>query len=120
MNSILWSLVPDSALPLVIVGVALALIVGVIKRRAAFSIIGFFVLSILLSPLFEVIFSMLPWWLTLLIGVGFAVAIARALMALVLGRRATDHMVGILAADAVRGLFRAVFLPFRLLGRIVR
>lgn len=120
MNSILWSLVPDSALPLVIVLLALGLIVGLIKPRAAFSIIGFFVLSILMAPLFDAIFSMLPWWLTLLIGVGFAVAIARALIGLLLGRHATDHMVGILAADVVRGLFRAVLLPLRLLGRIVR
>ena len=37
---LLWYLLPDSAMPLVIVVVALLLIVGVIKRGAALAIIG--------------------------------------------------------------------------------
>ena len=124
MNSILWSLVPNSAFPLILIGVALALIIGLVKPRQAGSIIGLFVLSILLAPFLDLLFSMLPGWISMLLTVGFAIAILRALVALVIGRNVADHMAGTLAADAVlsvfRNVFRLLFFPLRLLGRLVR
>jgi hypothetical protein len=124
MNSILWSLVPNSAFPLILIGVALAVIIGFVKPRQAGSIIGFFIFSILLAPFFDILYSMLPNWLSLLLTIGFSIAILRALAALVIGRHAADHMTGILAADVVhvvlRAVFRFFFFPLRLLGRLVR
>ncbi len=35
-----WALLPDEALPLVVVAIGLLLTVGVIKRQAAMSILG--------------------------------------------------------------------------------
>jgi hypothetical protein len=53
-----------------------------------------------------------------LLTVAFAVSLLRAGVRLLLGQRATDHMIGILAADLVRFFFRTIVFPFRLLGRL--
>jgi hypothetical protein len=119
MNSVLWSLLPVSALPLVIIGVGLALIVGVVRPRSAMAILGGVILTILLTPFFNVVFDFLPWWLCLLLTVAFFVSILRAAVQLLLGPRATDHMVGALATDVVQMCIRVVFIPLRLLGRII-
>ena len=119
MNSVLWSLLPVSALPLVIIGVGLASIVGIVKPRGAMAILGGVILTILLAPFFDAVFDLLPWWLCLLLTVAFFVSILRAGIQLLLGPRATDHMVGALATDVVRMCIRAVFFPLRLLGRMI-
>ena len=119
MNSALWSLLPMSAMPLVIIGVGLALIVGIVKPRGAMAILGGLILTILLTPFFNALFDLLPWWLCLLLTVAFFLSILRAGVQLLLGPRATDHMVGALATDVVRMILRAVFFPLRLLGRMI-
>jgi hypothetical protein len=119
MNSPLWALVPDSALPLIIVGVALALMIGIIKPRRAMSIVGMIIVCIIAEPFINALFDALPTWLNLLITIAFVLSMVRAGIRLLLGNRATDHMVGILAADVVRLFFRILFFPFRLLGRLV-
>ena len=117
---LLWLLMPDSALPLVIVGVALLLIVGVLSRGRAVSMIGALVAYLIFVPFSGVILAMFPWWVSPLLLVGFVMSVVRAASGLLLGDRASDHMVGILAADVVRGLFKAFLFPFRLLARLAR
>lgn len=119
MNSALWSLLPNSALPLVIIGLGLAVVIGLIKPRRAVSIVGFFLLSILLAPFFSALFDALPWWVCLLVTVFFVLSICRAVIRLMIGGRASDHVVGALTADVIRMCFRALFFPFRLLGRML-
>jgi len=119
MNSVLWSLLQVSALPLVIIGVALALIVGIVKPRGAMTILGGVILTILLTPFFNAVFDLLPWWLCLLLTVAFFMSILRAGVQLLLGPRATDHMVGALATDVVRMCIRALFFPLRILARMI-
>jgi hypothetical protein len=116
--------IPDEALVLVIALIGLGLIVGFLRPRSAGRLLGGVVLMLLLAPLVESFIAALPWWVNLLLLFGVGWSLIRGLSRLVLGGRAADHMVGILAADAVRALFRTVFfaltLPFRFIGWISR
>ena len=119
-----WALIPDEALILVIAAIGLGLILGVIRGKTAVSTIGGIVLMVLLEPFVEALFAALPWWLTIsLLGVLF-LSLFRGLSRMVLGERASDHMVGILAADVVGfclvGFFQILAMPFRLVGYLFR
>lgn len=109
MNTLLWGLVPDEAIPGLIVGAALLSIV--IGRR----VLGFIVplvLSILIAPFVESLMSILPWWLTVLILLVLGMALVRGGIALFLGERAAGHVIGALATDVVHfALKTAVMLP---------
>lgn len=115
-----WALLPDEVLLVVIVGIGFALTVGLLSRGAAFAVIGMLLLFALLGPIAEGVMGELPPWIALALLVVFGLALLRGTAALVLGRRASDHMVGILAADCVRFAFRLLFLPFRAVGGLVR
>ncbi len=116
----LWMLLPDGVMPLVIAGIGLALIVGLLSRSAAFSLLGMVVLFALLGPIVEGVAGTLPAWMSLVLLIVIGLVLLRGLAALVIGRRASDHMVGILAADLVRMVFLALLFPFRLVWRTVR
>lgn len=120
----MWMLLPDWAIPLVILGIALATVLGVLRGGAAFSLLGVVLLFALLGPFVEGIVEgvagTLPPWMSLALLVIVGLVLLRAAAALFLGRRASDHMVGILAADLVRLAVIALFFPFRLLGRLLR
>jgi hypothetical protein len=111
--ALLLTFLPDQAMVLVFAGVGLALIVGLISRRAAFNVIGCVVLLLVLSPFIEALIDGLPTWILLCLIGWVGLALMRAASNLLLGRRSTNHMVGILAADVVRGLFQIAFAPLR-------
>ncbi len=117
---LLWLLLPDSAIPLLIVGVALLLIVGVLSRGRAISIIGTLLAYLVFAPFAGVLLEMFPWWVSPLLLVVFVMSVLRAASGLLLGERATGHMVGILAADVVRGIFKTLLFPFRLLAKLAK
>lgn len=122
--SLLWMLLPDGALLLVVVGIGLATILGLLRGGAAFSLLGVVLLFALLGPFVEGIVEgvagTLPPWMSLALLVVVGLVLLRGVAALVIGRRASDHMVGILAADLVRLAVVLVLFPFRLLVRIAR
>jgi hypothetical protein len=122
--NLLLALIPDQALILVIAAIALGLILRIISPKYAASIVGAIVLMLLMEPFVDALFAALPWWVTLLVTGFFLASLLRGLFNLTLGARATDHMVGILAADVVRlslaGIFRLFLLPFRLAGWLLR
>ncbi|HZT32754.1 MAG TPA: hypothetical protein VFA33_22895 [Bryobacteraceae bacterium] len=120
----LWMFLPDEAMILVIALIGLGLMVGLLRLRSAGQLLGGIVLMLLLAPFIESFVGSLPSWVSFLLLVWIGWAMIRALIRFILGARAADHMVGILAADAVRGLFGVVFfvlaLPFRLAGWLFR
>lgn len=120
----LWFFLPDEAMPFVIVAVGLALIVGLIRPRAAFGVILTLILVLLAAPFVDLLLDALPWWLVLLLAFWVGLYLFRSLFALLIGPRATDEMVGGLAADAVRAVFRAglwlAALPFRIAAWMLR
>lgn len=115
----LLAFLPDQAMVLVFVGVGLALIVGLISRQAAFNVIGGVILLLVLSPFIDMLVDCLPTWMLLCLIVWVGLAMMRGLSNFVLGHRSTDHMVGILAADVVRGMFRIAFAPLRWVFRLL-
>ena len=112
---LLWLLLPDEFLVLVISALALAVIVGLIRLRAAFGVIGALALGIILTPFIEALFENLTPWLSLAGLVVFGFVICRASLELLIGKGASDHAVGGLAAEAIKWFFRLLFLPIRLL-----
>ena len=115
-----WTLLPDEALPLVIAGAGLALLIGIITRKVAFHFIGMILLSLLLAPFIESFMSEIPLPITLLIMVLLGLSLLRGIASIFLGKEAASHLVGSLAADAVRLVLKALFLPFRLLWWCLR
>jgi hypothetical protein len=107
-------------MPLVIVAVALALIVGLIRPRAAFGVILTVILMLLAAPFVDLLLQMLPWWLLLLLLLWVGLYLFRSVIELMIGERAAAEAVGSLAADVIRFGFRLLFLPFRVLRWILR
>src|SRR5438105_261052 len=94
----LVAFIPSEFYLILLVGAGLAVIVGA-KRLAAvvlFVVLTGTFLPIIAEPLLD---RLSPWLLILLLAF-FGVGILRALVGLLLGKRATDHAVGVLAADA--------------------
>lgn len=117
---VLWTLLPDevlyAALPLIVVGLGLALMLGVIPVQTALGIFALVLLLPLMAPIVEALFGQLPVWVSLLFLAFFMLSIMRGLAALVLGSRAADTMTGALAADLVRLAVTILFFPFRVVG----
>ena len=106
----LWWFVPDAALPLILIGGAFLVMLGLVRPgRLLLFVLGFALLP-MLGPVIEAVFELLPWWVTLLVMAGVAISMMRAAATLLLGPGAADHMVGTLAAGAVGGLLRAIFM----------
>jgi hypothetical protein len=105
--------------------IALGLIVGMIRPRRAFALLGLIVLLLLSGPFIDsligYIWSILPLWLILLALPFVFLAVARGAFRLLLGARATDHMTGILAANGVlwgiRKGVQALTFPLRVVLR---
>jgi hypothetical protein len=119
MMRTLISLVPDSMKVLVIIAVALCLIVGAISLRKAMRCLGYLLLGLIAAPFYGVILKMLPGWLVVVLILIVVWRMFRLAAEALLGRDGTSHMMGILAADVVRGVFRGGMvlagLPFRML-----
>jgi prepilin signal peptidase PulO-like enzyme (type II secretory pathway) len=113
MKGLLIALMPDEALPIVIVGIGIALILGIINRKTAFSFLAIIIIFMLLIPFIDALFESLPLWLLLLLMVGFSFIILRLILNTILGREVTGHFLGTL-------LFTIFSLPFRLIGYLFR
>jgi len=120
----LWLWLPDEAMPLVIVGIGLALILGLIRGRAALGLLGAVALILLSGPFMDALLDALPAWFLLLVLLVVAMVLFRGALSLLLGARAADEAVGSLTADVIRAGFRLLFLllclPFRILWWVFR
>ena len=118
MFELLSLFLPQEASVLVLVGIGFAVMFRL--RRLAVGLTGllaWMVLGSLFDPLIDAVFSMLPLWAVLPIGVLFVVWVVRTVLQTILGREGAGHVVGHLAIGFVRGLFRLSLLPLRLLVR---
>ena len=121
MTLLAW--LPNEFIVLGIVLIGFGLMVGLINGRRAAALLGFVFLLMVSGPfvdsLLDTLFDLAPWWLLLLLGILLVFSLLGVVSRMLIGRRAADHMVGILAADVVRFGFRMAFgliaLPFRLL-----
>lgn len=115
----LWLLLPQEALPLLLIGGAFLVMFRIASLRAVLSAVVFFALLPIFSPIIEALFGALPAWVSLLFLVGMGFWCFQAIATTVIGRGAAEHMVGSLAADIVRFLVKAAFLPVRLVWRLI-
>lgn len=121
MTLLAW--LPNEFMVLGIVLIGFGLIVGLLTLRRAAALLGFIVLLMVSGPfvdsLLDTLLDLAPWWLLLLLGILLVFSLLGALSRMLIGRKASDHMVGTLAADVVRFGFKALLglaaLPFRLL-----
>jgi hypothetical protein len=121
-------LIPIELVSLLLVAGGLAMIVG--ARQLAGSLLcltaALVFLPALLAPLFDAMPDALLWPLLALFALVLLLALLRGASAMLIGRNATDTMVGELAARAVVGLLlfgarvisSIVRLPFRVLRRL--
>lgn len=105
-------------LPLLMMA-GICLILGM--KRMAGSIVVFVMAMALLppfiTPLVEGLIDVMPLWAVILAGGFLCLALFRSAAALILGRDAANDMIGILAADLVKGL---LFFPVRVVRFITR
>lgn len=111
---------PDEALVFVVIGLGIAMILGLLTGRAALGILGLILLLPILSPFVEAFMGILPPWIALVILLIVGLSILRGLAAIFIGRGGADTMVGTLAADVVRIIVACLFLPLRAVGWILR
>lgn len=116
----LWMFLPDEWLILAIVGIGLALILGLVNRSTAFRILGMILLFALLSPIIEGVMGEFPPWISLVILAVVVLYLLRGVANLLIGSRASDEMVGSLAADFVKLIGKSLLLPFYFIRWIVR
>jgi hypothetical protein len=112
--SLLWTCLPDEALPLLIAAVGLAMVCGLLRGRAALALLALLLLAPVLGALVESLLAQFPPWVTWLVLAGVGLSLLKGLAALLLGPRAADTMMGSLAADLVRLAVRLA-LPLLLL-----
>ncbi|HTE44525.1 MAG TPA: hypothetical protein VK636_04710 [Gemmatimonadaceae bacterium] len=120
MLNLLLAFIPDSALPVIIAGAGLLIMLGLVKPRTAFGFIGVFVLSIVTAPLIEAVFAELPLWLTALILVAGGFWAVRTVLEFTLGEHAAGHVIGTAFIATVRLLFLTLFFPVRVVVRALR
>ena len=124
MMTWLWFLLPDSATALVVVGIALALMVGLIRPRTASAWLLILVISLVTGPIVEAltdqIIDALPIWLLALVVLALAWAAIRAVLTFVLGPHAAGHVIGTMFVGLVKLLWSVVALPFRALAWLCR
>lgn len=106
----IFLLIPPEMLVLLLAAGGIAMIVGA-KRLASSLIVGAIALAVLpafLASLFGALHAPLLLLITVAMAIGIFFAVLRFLSDATIGRRPTDHMIGILAADSVRGAARGV------------
>jgi hypothetical protein len=86
--------------------VGLCLIVGALSLRKAIRWLGYILLLLVAAPFYGLIIRVLPGWLLFVLAVISIWRMFRLVAETLLGRAGAFHMMGILAADAVRGVFR--------------
>ena len=114
---LLWAILPDEMMPLVVVGLGLALIVGLVSRKTALAIVITIVLFLLLRPIISALIALLPYWALLLVAAWFALYLFRSMLGLLLGAEGAGTAVGHVFGHFILALLR---LPFRLVGAVFR
>ena len=113
-------LLPEEALPLIGVVLLLAVVVGLVRPRWLLGFVVFVALLPLIGLLVAQLIDALPWWLVTIVIGGIAMSMIRAALSVVLGTSAADHVVGALAADAIKAVLTMFVAPFRILRWFAR
>lgn len=102
---------PEELLVLLLIAGAVAIACGF--TRVAVSLMGTALLMVFGEEIGRTAYRMLPWWALILAAIWIAIFLVKSISEPLLGRDASNHMIGTLAAYAVRFMIR---LPFRVVG----
>ena len=116
LTDLVLAFLPNRMLPLAIIGVGLALIVGLVSRRRAASLVLIVVSIPVLDVIFNALLSVVPAWLLVLATCVLAVQILRSVLEFVVGRHATGHILGAIVIGAGRLALRTLGFSLRLVG----
>ncbi len=118
------SFLPQGAAPLVIVGIALALMLGLVPMGKAKALLGSFLLSLLLLPFLPALIGALPWWLALLVLAWMLGSMVGLVARTLMGKSAWAELKAKLALRAWDRIWKLchglVAWPLRLTGRGLR
>jgi len=119
MSNLLFFL-PDEAYPVLLVLLAIAVVAGLARPRLLLGLLLLLFLMPVIGELLEVFLDAVPWWLFVLIVGGLAMWVIRAGLGLLNGSDAASHAIGSMTASAIKGVFKMLFLPFRMIGWVMR
>jgi len=119
MNKIgtIASFLPPEAYVILIILAGFAIMLG--AKRIAVTLGIVVACGIFLPVIIEPFLDLMPLWLLILVGILAGLAMLRALFEVLIGKSSTDDAVGILVADFVKALFRALFWPITWLIRAI-
>lgn len=109
LRSLLLTVLPDGALPILLVFTGLALILGIITKKAAFSFIGLIILLAVFTPFLDAIFNSLPLWVAVLFMAAFLIGSIKVVMHAIFGKAATAEFMGRLMYDVFLLPIRCIF-----------
>lgn len=114
MSSPLVLLIPEEALPFILIAAALALLVG--ARKTAASLVGLALVMIVAPLLVEPLIGGLPDWALVLVIVGVVLMMIYSVVALLIGRKNIQLLVAHWKARVIaRLVLGTILLPFRLI-----
>ena len=100
--SAMLMLTPSSAMPLVLLGVVVLVLVGLVRPRSAAAIaLGMLLLPVIQHQIPAAVAS-LPLWFVLLAGLVIACSVLRGILALFLGPEGASHAMAMLFIGALR------------------
>lgn len=111
------SFLPPETYVILILLAGFAIMLG--AKRIAVTLGIIVACGIFLPVIIEPFLDLMPLWLLILVGIVAGLAMLRALFEVLIGKNSTDHTVGILAADFVKAVFRALFWPITWLIRAI-
>ena len=109
----LLSLLPQEFWILVLVGTALAVIIGIVPRGAIAGVIGTMLILSIAGPFISSLLSILPWWVSAILMVWFVFAVINWIITLFFGKRTGGYLSALLLHDLI-------LAPFRFMGFLIR
>jgi len=109
----LLSFIPQELFILVFLGAALGVILGLVRPGTVVGLIACVVILPVLFPIIGSFIDSLPWWVSLLLMIGFFLSIFSWVMSMLFEERTWDHVSALLIHDLLLG-------PFRLMGYLIR
>jgi hypothetical protein len=114
-----WIFFPDELIPLLIVGLGMATIVGLIRPKRVLGILVLLLLTPGFSWAIENAIALLPWWVGVLIMVLLGLNVLRLVLELFVGKEAAGHIIGQAVTGTFRGLVRMVTTVIQAVATLV-
>jgi|GEM_PF-3142320 len=116
LTDLLLVFLPNRLLPLAIICVGIALILGIVNRRRAVALVLIVASIPVMDALFNTLLDMCPTWLLLLVTCLVGLQILRSVLGFVVGKQATGRILGAIVVGTGRLAFRTFGFSVRLVG----